>query len=77
MHGPACIFWANLTPFSLQLLAATQASDDVAVTRLLAGGADPNTLVPVWDWCGGSVSVLRVDLHASGRTPSGEISHGP
>jgi hypothetical protein len=20
MHGPACIFWANLTPFSLQVM---------------------------------------------------------
>jgi hypothetical protein len=20
MHGPTCIFWANLTPFALQLL---------------------------------------------------------
>ena len=26
MHGPTCIFWANLTPFSLQLLADSVAA---------------------------------------------------
>ena len=23
MHGPTCAFWANLTPFSLKIAAAT------------------------------------------------------
>ena len=39
MHGPACIFGANPTPFWLQ------EGDGAAVARLLAAGADPNALV--------------------------------
>ena len=38
MYGPTCIFWANLTPFSLQL-ALQWAADNVA-----AFGGDPSRL---------------------------------
>jgi hypothetical protein len=35
MHGPTCIFWANLTPFSLQRHAAAAAEKvDMLSTRL-------------------------------------------
>jgi hypothetical protein len=27
MHGPACIVWANLTPFSMQALAVQMRRD--------------------------------------------------
>jgi hypothetical protein len=29
VHGPTCIFWANLTPFTLKLLAAKNAGRDL------------------------------------------------
>ena len=51
MHGPTCIFWANLTPFSLQVLpwqqtllfAAVEACNLAAVRYLLSDKVcDPN-----------------------------------
>jgi ankyrin repeat protein len=47
MHGPTCIFWANITPSSLQLWDAAKGGDLAAVLRLLAAGADPNASVAV------------------------------
>jgi hypothetical protein len=32
MHGPACIFWANLTPVSLQLRDSLSSRQAVSVT---------------------------------------------
>ena len=37
MHGPTCVFWANLTPFSLQPLSFT-ATFREAVARRGGGG---------------------------------------
>jgi hypothetical protein len=56
MHGPTCIFWANLTPFSLRYVAthddvsqtdgnASQKKSDPTDTRE-ADGADLSYLVP-------------------------------
>ena len=34
MHGPTCIVWANLTPFSLQLVVDIVIEDDVLDDQL-------------------------------------------
>jgi hypothetical protein len=40
MHGPTCIFWANLTPFSLQHLAFTRIDVGGCSAKLLGGRHD-------------------------------------
>ena len=37
MHGPTCIVWANLTPFSLQLATAMDRCSEVRWQRLRMG----------------------------------------
>jgi hypothetical protein len=44
MHGPTCIFWANLTPFSLQGLRSQP-----AVRALLGLGAAVHQVRPLSD----------------------------
>ena len=41
MHGPTCIFWANLTPFSLEVYAAdpSRALDALTLTVDRPGSA--------------------------------------
>ena len=38
MHGPTCVFWANLTPFSLQAAAHAEAAA-AQIGRLEAAAA--------------------------------------
>jgi hypothetical protein len=38
MHGPTCIFWANLTPFSLQFTIGDCPTDDAASGEANSGG---------------------------------------
>ena len=50
MHGPTCIFWANLTPFSLQALDLPPANVTAALNALPLGST--SFLYQVWtaDW---------------------------
>ena len=41
MHGPTCIFWANLTPFSLQEAARLRELEDEAERS----GASPTSML--------------------------------
>ena len=67
MHGTTCIFWANLTPFSLQLqsaIAAACAADcaacDVNGVRLMLGAC-----------AAGSRTCLHVGQQVDHTSPSG------
>jgi hypothetical protein len=43
MYGPTCIFWANLTPFSLKFLLSNVLPDWLDLTRGATDGAAPST----------------------------------
>ena len=38
MHGPTCIFWANLTTFSLKLLLGADGAPEVLYTGVCPPG---------------------------------------
>ena len=51
MHGPTCIFWTNLTPFSLQAQARVEKLKAEAEQLMKDAGA---TFNPIKDsWTGG------------------------
>ena len=56
MHGPTCVFWAKLTPFSLKYAnppagsSAADAARDTEMLRLWATVATGDTVILRYGW---------------------------
>ena len=73
MHGPICVFWANLTAFSLQtvaprpgrLVSFTSGAENVHGVRPVRGPPDDSLLkTEVAEWAGLDPGAQRGALHA-------------